>query len=184
MTIPAHIAQVYKNAVCLYSHEEILSSIDRVAREIEEKLSEKNPIVLGIMVGSIVFLGHLLPRLTFPLELDYLHATRYQGNTVGGELFWKAKPSLDLKGRTVLVVDDVLEGGITLAKTLDYIKECGAKEIWTAVLIDKQKARKPEGFPKADFTGLQAENPYIFGFGMDYQEYLRNVPGIYQVNQE
>jgi hypoxanthine phosphoribosyltransferase len=92
------------------------------------------------------------------------------------------KPSAHLKGRSVLVVDDILDGGVTLAAIIEEIKAVGAEEVYSAVLVDKQHTRLPEGLPKADFVGLTVDDHYIFGFGMDYNEYLRNASGIYVVD--
>ena len=129
-------------------------------------------------------MGNLLPRLDFPLEVDYVHATRYRGEIRGGDIHWKVKPSVNLQNRTVLIVDDILDGGITLAAIVNEIKKMGAAEVHTAVLVDKHNKRVPEGLPNADFVGLQVDDHYIFGYGMDYKEYLRNAPGIFIVSPE
>ncbi len=184
MSIPQHIKEVFAKATCLHTKQEIEFELDRMAQEIHEKLQDSNPILLCVMVGGLVLTGNLLPRLDFPLELDYVHATRYQSGTRGGELTWKVKPNTPLKGRTVLIIDDILDGGITLAAIVDYCKEQGAEAILTAVLLDKREARLPQGVQLADFTGLEIPDAYVFGYGMDYKEYLRNAPGIYVVAKE
>ena len=129
-------------------------------------------------------MGNLLPRLDFPLEVDYVHATRYRGDLKPGQLHWKVKPSVDLRDRTVLVVDDILDGGITLAAIIEEVKALGAKEVFSAVLVDKHQKRVVGGLQQADFVGLQVDDHYIFGYGMDYNEYLRNAPGIFIAAEE
>lgn len=130
-------------------------------------------------------MGNLLPRLDIHLEVDYIHATRYRGATSGGELSWRAEPSVSLEGRTVVIVDDILDEGVTLKAIIDYCYEKGAKNVLTAILLDKKKPRLVEGVDKADFCALDVEpEHYVFGYGMDYEEYLRNVPGIYAVADE
>ena len=184
MSIPEKIKEVYKKSTCLYTNNEVEAALDRMAIKIQEVLSEKNPVVMCVMVGGMVTLGNLLPRLDFPLEIDYVHATRYRGGIRGGELHWKVKPSVDLRGRTVLVVDDILDGGVTLAAILEEIKSMGAEKTYSAVLVDKEHKRVENGLENADFVGLVVDDHYIFGYGMDYQEYLRNAPGIFVVHPD
>lgn len=182
--LPSHISDVFAKSTSIYSKAEVEAALDKMALEIHDALSHKNPIFLCVVIGGIVPLGNLLPRLDFPLEVDYIHATRYQRKTTGKELVWKVTPQCSLKNRTVLIVDDILDGGITLAEIVEYCQMQGAKEVMTAVLVDKNNARLPEGIPHADFCGLQVDNHYVFGYGMDYKGYLRNAPGIYMVSPE
>ena len=118
MIIPEKIKEVYERSTCLFTTKEVEAALDRMAINIHECLHDKNPVLLCVMIGGMVPLGNLLPRLDFPLEVDYVHATRYCGEIEAGELQWKVKPSLTLEGRTVLVVDDILDGGVTLAEIL------------------------------------------------------------------
>lgn len=182
--ITAHINEVFERSTLLFTQAEIDQALDKMAQEIELKLADKNPVLLCVMVGGLVPLGNLLLRLTFPLEVDYVHATRYQGATTGGKLDWIVKPRTDLRNRTVLVVDDILDGGITLNDILQEVQALGAAEVYSAVLVDKYQKRQPEGLQAADFVGLRVDDHYVFGYGMDYKEYLRNAPGIYCVAPE
>ncbi len=183
MDLPTQIRNVYAKAKCLYSKDQVEVALDNMAREISVKLADTNPILLCLVVGGIVPLGNLLPRLDFPLEVDYVHATRYGGQTVGSELVWKAKPTRSVEGRTVIVVDDILDGGLTLAAIIDNCRKRGAAHVYSAVLVDKKHPREPGGLQHADFTGLVVDDLYVFGYGMDYKEYLRNAPGIYAVQE-
>lgn len=184
MSIPEKIKEVYEKSSCLYTANEVEAALDRMAINIHDKLKDANPVILCVMIGGLVPLGNLLLRLDFPLEVDYVHATRYRGEITGGEIHWKVKPSANIKDRTVLIVDDILDGGVTLAAIIEEIKAMGAKEVYSAVLVDKYRKRVPNGLQKADFVGLQVEDHYIFGYGMDYNEYLRNAPGIFVVDPE
>lgn len=183
-SLPNHIKEVYAKATCIYSKAEVDTALDKMAEEISQKLSAANPIFICVVVGGIVPLGNLLPRLDFPLEVDYVHATRYRNDLVGKDLQWKVKPISDLRGRTVVVVDDILDGGVTLKGIIDYCKKMGAAEVYSVVLVEKKNTRLPAGLADADFCGLQVENHYVFGYGMDYKGYLRNAPGIYMVHPE
>lgn len=182
--IPDHIREVYRTATCLYRREEVDAALDRMAYDIHNTLEFENPLFLCVMVGGLIPAGHLLTRIDFPLEVDYLHATRYQGKTSGAELVWKNKPSTAIKDRVVLVLDDILDGGITLQEIVHYCESQGAKKVYTAVLVEKVGVRLKGGLPMADFTGLRVDDFYVFGYGMDYKEYLRNAPGIYAVSKE
>ena len=177
MNLLEEVKQVQSEADLLFSEQQVESAIDRLAVEIEAHLAESNPIILTVLNGGIIFSGKLLTRLHFPLEIDSIQASRYRGTTSGGEIEWFVKPRLPLGGRTVLVTDDILDEGITLKVIKDWCKEQGATEILIAVLIDKQIGR--ERPCRADFVGLEAENRYLFGYGLDYKNYLRNAPGIF-----
>jgi hypoxanthine phosphoribosyltransferase len=171
------INQVEREAEMLYSEQQVESAIDRLALEIEARLAGTNPIVLTVLNGGIIFSGKLLPRLHFPLQTDTVQASRYRGKTSGGQVEWRLQPSLPLRGRTVLLTDDILDEGITLAVIKEWCKGQGVAEILIAVLMDKQIGR--ERPCRADFVGLEVENRYLFGYGLDYKTYLRNAPGIF-----
>lgn len=178
------INDVLNKSTQLYTAEEVEAAIDKMAFEIDTKLSETNLVCLPVMVGGLIPTGGLLRRLHFPMEIDYIHATRYRGDTRGKDLHWVAKPTRSLQDRTVLIIDDILDGGITLARIVEYVESQGAKKVYTAVLIEKDCPREPDSIQKADFSALTVEDRYIYGYGMDYKEYLRNAPGIYAVAKE
>lgn len=170
---------IMEQADCLYNEAAVNQALDRMAIEITEKLADQNPHVLCVLSGAIIPAGHLLTRLQFPLTIDYIHATRYRGETSGGELHWLAKPKASLAGRAILVIDDILDEGLTLKAILDYCRSEVAASVYSAVLVDKKHNRK-NGL-LADFVGVETEDRYLFGFGMDYKGYLRNAAGIYAV---
>ena len=157
-------------------------ALDRMAGEITRDLAESLPVVLCVMIGGLIPTGRLLPKLGFPLEVDYLHATRYRGGTRGGELVWLARPRTSLQGREVLIVDDILDEGHTLRGIIDECRAGGAARIRVAALVQKRHDRcHPEVV--ADYVGLEVDDRYVFGAGMDYHDMLRNAPGIYAVSE-
>jgi len=174
------VEMVRRNADLIFDKGAVDAALDRMARDIVRTLADSNPVMLCVMSGGLVPTSELFTRLDIPVELDYLHATRYQGTQGGQELKWMARPVHALKGRTVLVVDDILDEGITLAAILDYCRDQGAVAVYSAVLVEKQHSRKAPGL-KADFIGLEVEDRYVFGCGMDYHGYWRNLPAIYAV---
>ncbi|HEY8218827.1 MAG TPA: hypoxanthine-guanine phosphoribosyltransferase [Methylobacter sp.] len=171
------IKHVQATADLLHSEQEIETAIDKMAQQINVALADRNPLLLCVMNGGVVTFGKLLTRLSIPLTIDAINASRYQNLTSGGSIEWLVKPVTSLKGRTVLLVDDILDEGITLQAIYQYCREQGATAVYSAVLVDKiLDHQKPV---TADFIGLKVENRYVFGYGMDYKGYLRNAPGIY-----
>jgi hypoxanthine phosphoribosyltransferase len=171
------IKQIQATADLLYSEQDVESAIEKMAEAINIALADCNPLLLCVLNGGIPTFGKLLIRLTIPLTIDSIRISRYQNQTSGGSIEWLGKPQTPIKGRAVLIVDDILDEGITLKAIYDYCKEQGATVVYSAVLVDKAI-----GHPKpltADFIGLTVENRYLFGYGMDYKGYLRNAPGIY-----
>ena len=176
-----HAKQVLAEADLLYSADEIAQHLDIMASAISAQLADKNPLVLCVMNGGVITAGHLLTRLAFPLEQDYVHASRYRGNTSGAEtLTWLHKPAVSLQDRHVLLVDDILDEGYTLREVMQWCRQQGAASVLVAALADKQHARRVSGI-QCDFPALPLVDRYVFGFGMDYKEYWRNLNGIYAV---
>jgi hypoxanthine phosphoribosyltransferase len=174
---PQQAWQVFQRADCLYSSEAVEAALDRMARDITARLAGTNPLLVCIMTGGVVPFGKLLPRLQFPLEIDYVHATRYGLQLHGGQLQWRVGPSQTPSGRPVLLVDDILDEGATLAGIEARYRDEGAHEVYKAVLVIKERQRALN--VPIDFGGVEVPDRYVFGYGMDYKGYLRNAPGIY-----
>lgn len=168
--------QLLESSDHLYSQCEVDNTITRLATQIIQDLQDEFPIVLTVMNGGLYFAGQLLPKLNFPLETDCVQASRYHGEIVGKEITWRVKPSDQVKGRTVLIIDDILDEGHTLAAIRDKCLELGAVNIKIAVLTEKElEQSKPI---KADYVGLKLPNRYVFGCGMDVYGWWRNLPEI------
>jgi len=166
----------------LMSGKTMEEAMDRMAAEITEALADKDPLILCVMTGAVIVTGRLLPRLNFQLRLDYLHATRYRGDTRGGELVWLHRPSEAVRGQHVLVVDDILDEGVTLDAAVRACREDGATSVQCAVLVEKERKRAVDF--RADFVGVKVPNLYVYGCGLDYKGYFRNVDAIYAVASE
>lgn len=179
---PTELNHIRATAVELHGPADVHAALDRMADEITRRLGDTLPVVLCVLTGGIIPTGHLLTRLPFPLETDYLHATRYRGETRGREVEWVSEPGISLAGRTVLVVDDILDEGNTLVDIQRFCRAAGAGTVYTAVLIQKRHDRRnPDA--RADFVGLEVDDRYVFGFGMDYKGYLRNLNGIFALGE-
>lgn len=181
--ISARQAQDYlQQSDVLYRSDEVQAALARLAREISSRLGESQPLVLAVMGGAVVFVGQLLPLLDFPLDFDYVHVSRYGHRQQGGELHWKVQPQHEtLKGRVVLVLDDILDEGETLAAVKRRVLELGAAEFHCAVFADKRHGR-----PKplhADFVGIEVPDRFVFGYGMDIHGAWRNLPAIHALKE-
>lgn len=175
------VNSVLEEADLLIGEAEVTAAIGRMAVELTARLRDADPVVFCVMNGGLIFAGQLLTRLVFPLEVAYVHATRYGHETSGSSLNWIVRPQLDLERRTVLLLDDILDEGVTLAAIADYCREQGAAEVLMAVLVDKRHDRKVTPGFRAEFTGIETEDRFLFGYGLDYRGYWRNAPGIYAV---
>lgn len=171
------IKKVEAKADRLYSEAEVEAAIERLAGEIEGRLKDKNPLVLCVLNGGFIAAAKLVMRFRFLLEIDAINASRYRGATEGSDIHWIVKPRIPLKGRSVLLIDDVLDEGFTLAEIQNFCRQEGAAAVYTAVLVDKDLGKEKPC--RADFIGLKVPNRYLFGYGMDYKGYLRNAPGIF-----
>jgi hypoxanthine phosphoribosyltransferase len=174
---PQEARKIFDEADLICSAEKSALAVRRVATEITARLADANPLVLAVMGGAVVFTGQLLPQLIFPLDFDYLHVSRYGDVTAGGKLTWIVEPRSAVAGRVVLVVDDILDEGVTLAEISRRLLAQGASEVLSAVFADKNLGRaKPIA---ADFVGVHLPNRYVFGFGMDVMGAWRNLPAVY-----
>jgi hypoxanthine phosphoribosyltransferase len=177
---PIDIERIRQSATCLFDNKAVDAAIVRMAEKITRDLAGSDPLLLCVMNGGLILTGRLAPLLDFPLQIDYLHATRYRDEVRGGELNWLSYPRERLAGRPVIVVDDILDEGNTLKAVCDYALEQGATKAYGAVLVEKLHQRRIDGV-RAECIGLQIEDKFVFGFGLDYKGYLRNAPGIFAV---
>ena len=169
--------KILAEADLIHDAETVARAIDRLAADLTAAVGDENPLVLCVMTGGVVLTGQLLPRFAFPLEFDYLHATRYRQGTSGSTLSWRAAPWTNVRDRCVLVLDDILDQGITLAAVKNRILQMGAARCVCAVLADKEISEpRPVA---ADFAALRVPDRYVFGMGMDIYGAWRNLPAIY-----
>lgn len=183
-TTAAKALRVFRESEILHDQETVEAAIASMGRELDKLLADDQTeiLALSVMTGAIILAGKLLPHISAPLRIDYLHATRYQEDTTGGKILWLREPSGEIAGRTVLILDDILDEGYTLEAIAKYCRDAGAARVVTAVLTEKERDRDCEF--KADVVGLKVPNCYVFGYGMDYRGFLRNAPGIFAVSEE
>jgi hypoxanthine phosphoribosyltransferase len=169
----------------IVSPDAVQAAVRKVADVLNARFTAPDagfPLVLGVMGGAVVFTGTLLPQLDFPLEFDYIHVSRYGDDDRGGQVVWKVIPRQNVAGRTIVVLDDILDEGETLAHVKQRLLDMGAAEVIIAVFADKDIGRhKPI---VADITGLTLPNAFVVGFGMDVYGYWRNLPGLWSISPE
>jgi len=178
----AALTDALRTADLLHDRAALDTAIRTLGRAIDATLAGETPVYLSVMHGGLIFAGALALAITNDLEFDYVHATRYRGGTQGQDLHWIKAPSAKMSGRTVLLADDILDEGYTLRAIRDYCVAQGAARVLIAVLCEKRHGRTAPGI-KADFVGVEVPDRYVFGFGMDYHEQGRNLPGIYALKE-
>lgn len=181
-----YLNKVKQTAELIYSFEEIDCALNNLAYQLDKDYQNKQPIFLCVVLGGISVFSHLTCKLNLNIEIDYIHATRYNGDVnAKNNLIWKKKPSINIVNRDIIIVDDILDCGITMQALIDYCQSQGAKSVKSLVLLDRVGNRNNLGLKAADYTALKSESTrYFFGFGMDFYSYLRNINAIYAVDPE
>lgn len=172
--------EVNANSECLFNLNEIELALSVMVKNITQDMGNSHPIVLGVMRGALAMLGYILPRFSFYVEVDYVHVSRYQNQLIPGDILWLREPHISLMGRSVLLVDDILDQGVTLKAISEKCYALGASEVKIAVLC-KKNIRNFTPAIAADYVALDVPDAYIFGYGMDYEGGWRNAPGIYKL---
>ena len=174
---PEQAWATYKNADLIHDEKAVNQAYDNMVATIDADLRNLNPLLVCVMNGGVIPFSEILQRLEFPLQTDYIHVTRYGGKLTGGQTSWLVEPHSDPEGRHVLVIDDILDEGETLAGIIDYYNDKKVASVRSAVLVVKDRPRNIDYM--ADYVGLHVPDRYVFGCGMDYKGYLRNLTGIY-----
>ena len=176
---PQEAQKIFDEADLLCSAEESALAVRRLAAEISARLAATLSRQAVGVVAPLSYIIHLDPQLSFRLDFDYLHVTRYGDVTTGGRLSWIVEPRASVAGRIVLIVDDILDEGVTMAEIVRRLRDQGASEVLSAVFADKNLGRsKPI---TADFVGVHLPDRYVFGYGMDVKGAWRNLPAVYAV---
>ncbi len=167
----------------ILSEDEIVRVCSRLAKEIDSKLDENDngvPVLVGIMNGALPFLYELVKHVKHPIEIDTLKASSYDGTETTGKVKITKEPDINLEGRDVVLVEDIIDSGITMHYLRNYVKEkYKPKNLYVCVLV-KRETEKVQFDELADFTGLSTdEQRYIVGFGFDYYGLWRNEPYVF-----
>ena len=169
-------------ADCVITKDEISKAIDDVSRKLTAEIGSQVPIFLCVMKGGLVLTAELMQRMQMPMELDYIHIDRYRNKTQGNELRLCKEPDIDLQGRFVIVIDDIFDEGYTLQAVVRYCKNANANKVLSVVMLRKQ-LQQIEAKTEPDYVCLPVEDRYVFGCGMDYKGFWRNLDAVYAVNE-
>lgn len=174
----------YPAGQLIYDAETVAAAIQVQAKRLRPRLEGRNPLVLVVMCGALYYATWLTLALAIPLELDYVHLGRYGVARKGGVARWERQPGAErLAGRTVLVVDDIFDEGVTLATIMAFCRKAGAREVLTAVLARKHRSTVPEGIRPPNSVALEVPNAFVVGCGLDDAGRWRNLPAIYALNE-
>lgn len=176
-----HVNQLLNVAKIMFNAEQVNEALDKMSQQITNDLKDKCPVALCVVKGGIYLTGQLMQRMDFKLELDYIHASRYENSLEGNIIKWHALPKTQLKDRHILIIDDILDQGITLKAVNDWCISQGAISIYNAVLVNKKVQRSDKGIQIAECFGLTAENEYLFGCGLDVKGFYRNQKSLYYI---
>jgi len=168
----------FPDAVLVASETDVRRAYERLAAELQLSIDANDCVLLGVMMGGLIPMARLAALLGGDYALDYCQVSRYRGATRGGELEWLQPPHMPLDGRTVLLVDDIFDEGITLDYVVGACRERGAERVISTVLVRKRHDRVAVA-TVPDLVGLEVEDRYVFGCGMDYRHRWRHLPEIY-----
>ena len=169
--------KILEDSVLIASRQEVKEAVDRMAVDVNAYYGNKPIILVAVMTGAIMPAAWLASKLKMPLQMDFIHATRSQGQPEGGELDFRVPPRLNLQNHDVLIVDDIYDIGLTLQLIEKYCVSRGAASVNSAVLVRKIHNRETTGKLPA-FIGMEVKDKYVFGCGMDVYEYWRQLDEI------
>jgi len=172
-----HAIEVLSSAELIHDEAAVRAAVQAMAQSIQTDLADSDPIIVCAMNGGLVPIAMLMPHLRFPFRIDYVHASRYREKTRGEDLVWQREPERSFEGEHVLVIDDILDEGYTLESILGYFQAHETASLRAAVLVEKEHERGVR--PQIDYLGLKVPDRYVFGCGMDYKGYWRNLPAIH-----
>ena len=163
-----------ESSILILTEQDVNLALDKCVNDVTNLCKDKLPLFVTVMGGAVVFAGNLLSKLKFPLEADHAAVTRYGKNKSGGSIQWKSRPSEDPMGRTIVLVDDLLDEGKTLSSMKEEYLKNGAKEVFCVVWFDK-RCKYGTRPVEADVYGVEVPDKFIFGCGMDLDGYWRNL---------
>lgn len=175
--------QILRNSTLLASKEQVDAAVEKMAKAVNAYYGDGEIILLIVMTGAVMPAAWLAARLNMPMQMDFLHATRYSGHTEGGDIEFRVPPRLNMEGKDVLVVDDIYDIGLTLQMIERYCVARGARSVNSAVLVRKIHDRETAGELPA-FIGMEVEDKYIFGCGMDAYEHWRQLDEIRALEEQ
>ena len=163
-------------AEVLLSEEQIKTRIREMAEELNRDYADKNPVVVGVLKGVVIFYADMIREFNFPCQMDFMWISSYAGTTSTGQMVVKKDVSSDLTGRHVLILEDIFDTGRSLEFTYHHLMSKNPASVKICTLLDKPERRDADITVKADYTGFVIPNKFVVGYGLDFDEYYRNLP--------
>ncbi len=160
----------------LITEEQIRDRVAELGLELSRDYAGKNPVIVGVLKGVVVFYADMIRKITVPCELDFMSISSYSGTETTGKAVIKKDVSADIEGRHVLILEDIYDTGTSLDRTYKHLMEKNPASIKVCTLLDKPARRKPEFTLKADYVGFTIPDEFVVGYGLDFNEYYRNLP--------
>ena len=160
----------------LLSEEQIRNRIEELGRELTQEYKDKNPVIVGVLKGVVIFYADMVRKIQMPCQFDFMWISSYAGTESTGSMIVKKDVSVDIKGRHVLILEDIFDTGNSLDFTVKHLKSRGPASLKVCTLLDKPERRNPRVTLQADYTGFTIPNYFVVGYGLDYNEKYRNLP--------
>lgn len=160
----------------LITEDQIKTRIAELGQVLSQEYAGKNPIVVGVLKGVVVFYADMIRQINVPCEMDFLTISSYSGTDSTGSIQVRQDLRCDIKGRHVLILEDIFDTGNSLSFTYEHLMSREPASIKICTLLDKPSRRKPGVTLKADYVGFTIEDRFVVGYGLDYNEYYRNLP--------
>ncbi len=159
----------------LLTQEQIQAKVQELAQVLSEEYADKDPVFVGVLKGVVMFLGDVVKHVTVPCQIDFMWISSYQGTT-SSHMQVKRDVSADLKGRHVVILEDIFDTGNSLEFTYKHLLSKEPASVKICTLLDKPDRRNPEVTVKPDYVGFTIPNEFVVGYGLDYNEHYRNLP--------
>lgn len=160
----------------LITEEQIRARIEEMGREISEEYKDKDPVILGVLKGVVVFYADMVRHITVPCQMDFMCLSSYKGTTSTGNMIVKQDMSVDVKGRHVLILEDIYDTGGSLNYTYQHLMSKQPASVKICTLLDKPERRRPGITLQPDWVGFTIPNEFVVGYGLDFNEHYRNLP--------
>ena len=160
----------------LLTEEQIQSKIKELGQILTEEYKDKNPVIVGVLKGVVVFYADMIRHIKTPCQMDFMWISSYIGTSSTGKMLVRQDISADIKGRHVLILEDIFDTGNSLEFTVNHLKSKEPASIKICTFLDKPEGRRPGVTLKADYVGYTIPNKFVVGYGLDYNEHYRNLP--------
>lgn len=162
----------------MLTEEQIQARVKELAAVLSEEYAGKDPVFIGVLKGVVVFFADMVRNLSIPCEFDFMSISSYSGTTSTGRTEIRKDVSVDIKGRHVVILEDIFDTGTSLTFTVNHLMNKEPASLKVCTFLDKPERRKPGITLKPEYVGYTIPNEFVVGYGLDYNEHYRNLPYI------